>query len=170
MEVLKSAIPRANLRWYSDPSLISPAIKNSFVYYKLRTLCALVTYYSDMQIKHVLVIALLLTTMGCGQLTFNTIEHIKRVVNCEPIGSINKPDIVRRLSLVNGCNSPGEITLISTSNGIETYDVDCSSEIMQFKCEFYSEDICFFMKDDIPFNINTDPQLEYMYEPACWRT
>jgi hypothetical protein len=76
----------------------------------------------------------------------------------------------RAFSLANGCDSPGDITLVSRPDGIETYDVDCMSMVMQFKCKFYSEDIYFFLKDDIPFNINTDPNVEYMYEPACWRT
>ena len=102
-----------------------------------------------MHIKTFSTLSVLLFIFGCGLADplFDSarrgIDSARHGINCQPIDSINKTSIIRRLAVANGCESIRGTTLVAVSDDVETYKVDCSVEAMEFKCSFYSDIICF---------------------------
>jgi hypothetical protein len=126
-----------------------------------------------MRAKNLLVVLLTGFLIGCTD--FGGIENVEHALNCQPNKDIDKRRIVLQLAATNGCDVPREIVLSAISeNGEEIYEIKCSGGAMEFRCNFYSDEICFFGKNDIPFNsapsLAADPSDQYSYEAACWRT
>ena len=119
-----------------------------------------------------------LLTVLCGLMAsctdFGVFENIEHALNCTPVEDIDKREIVTQLAVANGCNNPRDIVITAGSdNSEEIYAIKCSSGVMEFSCNFYSSEICFFTKNDIPYNsapsYAADPSDQYTYEAACWR-
>ena len=117
----------------------------------------------------------MLTGLLIGCTDFGVIEHAEHALNCQPNKDIDKRRMMLKLAATNGCDVHREIVLSASSdNGEEIYEIKCSGRTMEIRCNFYSDEICFLGKDDIPFNsthsLAADPSDQYSYEAACWRT